>query len=46
MQATGHLVAVVVEFAARVQHGQYDFGRGLAADVLVYRNPAPVIDER
>ena len=31
VQAAGHLVAVVVELAAGVQHGQHDLGRRLAA---------------
>ena len=46
MQAAGHLVAVVVELAAGVQHGQHDFGRRLAALVLIGRNAAAVVDDR
>ena len=45
VQAAGHLVAVVVELAAGVQHGQHDFGRRLAAGVPVDRNAAAVVDD-
>ena len=46
VQAAGHLVAVVVELAAGVQHGQHDFGRRLAALVEIDRNAAAVVDDR
>ena len=45
VQAAGHLVAVVVELAAGVQHGQHDFGRRLAARVAIDRNAAAVVDD-
>ena len=44
VEAAGHLVAVVVELAAGVQHGQHDFGRGLAARVAIHGNAAAVVD--
>ena len=44
VQAAGHLVAVVVELAAGVQHRQHDFGRRLAARVLIDRDAAAVVD--
>ena len=46
VQTAGDLVAVVVELAAGVQHGQHDFGRRPAARVLIGRNAAPVVDDR
>ena len=46
VQAAGHLVAVVVELAAGVQHGQHDFGRRLAAGVAIDGNAAAVVDDR
>ena len=45
MQAAGHLVAVVVELAAGVQHREHDFRRRFAALVLVGRNAAAVVDD-
>ena len=45
VQTAGHLVAVVVELAAGVQHGQHDFGGRLAARVQVDRNAAAVVDD-
>ena len=46
MQAAGDLIAVVVELAAGVQHGQDHFRRRLAAFVVIDRNAAPVVDDR
>ena len=46
MEAARDLVAVVVELAAGVEHGQHDFGRGPAAGVLVDGNAAAVVDDR
>ncbi len=46
VQTAGNLVAVVVEFAAGVQHRQHDFGRRLAAGVLIDRDAAAVVDDR
>ena len=46
VQAAGDLVAVVVELAAGVQHGQHDLGRRLAALVQIDRNAAAVVDDR
>ena len=46
VQTAGHLVAVVVELAAGVQHGQHDLGRRPAALVHVGRNAAAVVDDR
>ena len=46
MQTARHLVAVVVELAAGVQHGHHDFGGRLAARVKVDRNAAAVVDDR
>ena len=46
MKAARDLVAVVIEFAARVQHGQHDFSGRLAARVLVDGNTASVVDDR
>ena len=45
VQAAGHLVAVVVELAAGVQHGQHDFGGRLAAGVPIDGNAAAVVDD-
>ena len=45
VQAARHLVAVVVELAAGVQHGQHDFGGRLAALVPVDGNAAAVVDD-
>ena len=45
MQAARHFVAVVVELAAGVQHGQHDFGRRLAALVPIGRDAAAVVDD-
>ena len=45
MQTARHLVAVVVELAAGVEHREHDFGRRLAAVVLVDRNAAAVVDD-
>jgi hypothetical protein len=45
VQTARDLVAVVVELAAGVQHGQHDFGRRLAALVHVDRNAAAVVDD-
>ena len=45
VQAARHLVAVVVELAAGVQHRQHDFGGRLAAGVLADRNAAAVVDD-
>ena len=44
VQAARHLVAVVVELAARVEHRQHDFRGRLAADVLVHGNATAVVD--
>ena len=45
VQAAGHFVAVVIEFAARMQHGQGDFRRrSLFCRVHVHRNAAPIIN--
>ena len=46
MQAARHLVAVVVELAAGVEHGQHDFGGRFAALVLIDRDAAAVVDDR
>ena len=46
VQAARHLVAVVVELAAGVQHRQHDFGGRLAAGVLIDRDAAAVVDHR
>ena len=47
VQAAGDLVAVVVEFAAGVQHGQDHFGRGNAFFLVdVDRNAAAVVGHR
>ena len=46
VQAAGDLVAVVVEFAAGVQHREHDFGGRTAARVLIGRNAAAVVDDR
>ena len=46
VQAAGDLVAVVVEFAAGVQHRQHDFGRRSPAGVLIGGNAAAVVDDR
>ena len=45
MQAARHLVAVVVELAAGVEHRQHDFGGRLAALVLIDRDAAAVVDD-
>jgi hypothetical protein len=45
VQATGDLVAVVVEFAARVQDRQHDLGRRLPARVPIDRDAATVVDD-
>ena len=37
MEAARHLVALVVELAASVEHGEHDFGRRLAARVAIDR---------
>ena len=46
VQTARHLVAVVVEFAAGVQHGHHDFGRRAPARVLIGRDAAAVVDDR
>ena len=46
VQTARHLVAVVVELAAGVEHRQDDFGRRLAALVQVDRDAAAVVDDR
>ena len=49
MQAAGHLVAVVVELAARVQLGHHDLGRRALPLVVVLdvgRDAAAVVDHR
>ena len=47
MQATGHLVAVVVELTAGVQHGHDDLGRGDALFLVdVDRDAATVVVDR
>ena len=46
VQTAGHLVAVVVELAAGVQHRQHDFGRRPPACVLIGGNAAAVVDDR
>ena len=46
MQAARHLVGVVLELAAGVQHGQHDLGRRLARLVHVDRDAAAVVDDR
>ena len=45
VQAARHLVAVVVELAAGVEHRQHDFGRRLAALVPIDRDAAAVVDD-
>ena len=45
MQPTGHFVAVVVELAAGVEHGEHDFCGRLPALVQVGRNAAAVVDD-
>jgi hypothetical protein len=45
VQAARHLVAVVVELAAGVQHRQHDLGRRPAALVHVDRDAAAVVDD-
>ena len=46
MQTAGDLVAVVVELAARVQHGHHDFRGRLAFRMHRDRNAAAVVDHR
>ena len=46
VQSARHLVAVVVELAAGVQHGEHDFGGRTAALVHVDGNAAAVVDHR
>ena len=46
VETTRDLVAVVVELAAGVEHGQHDFGGGSATRMLVDRNAAAVVDHR
>ena len=46
VQPARHLVAVVVELAAGVQHGQDDFGGRFAARVPIDRDAAAVVDDR
>ena len=46
MQASRHLVGVVVELAARVEHREHDFRGRPTALVHVDRNPASVVDDR
>ena len=46
VQSAGHLVAVVVELAAGMKHGQRDFGRRLTAAVAIDRDAAAVVDHR
>ena len=47
VEAAGGLVVVVVEFAARVQHGEDDLQRALLAGrVLVDRDTAPIVLDR
>ncbi len=45
VQPARHLVAVVVELAAGVQHGHHDLGRRSSALVHVGRDPAAVVDD-
>ena len=45
VQTAGDLVAVVVELAAGVQHGQHDFRGRPAALVLIDGNAAAVVDD-
>ena len=45
VQTAGNLVAVVVELAAGMEHGQHDFGGRLAAGVLIDGNAAAVVDD-
>ncbi len=45
VQTARHLVAVIVEFAARVQHRHDDFGRRFPARVLIDGNTAAVVDD-
>ena len=45
VQTAGYLVRGVLEFAARVQHGQDDFGRRTAVRHRIDRNAAPVVDD-
>ena len=45
VQPARHLVAVVVELAAGVQHGEHDFRRRLAALVPIGRDAAAVVDD-
>jgi hypothetical protein len=44
VETTRNFVAVVVELAAGVQHGQHHFGGGFAAFVPIDRNSPPVVD--
>ena len=46
VEAAGDLVAVVVELAAGVQHGEHDFGRRLAVRHVVDGDAAAVVDHR
>ena len=46
VQPARHLVAVVVELAAGVQHREHDFRRRSTAFVHVGRNAAAVVDDR
>ena len=45
VQPARHLVAVVVELAAGVQHREHDFGGRFAAGVPIDRNAAAVVDD-
>jgi len=45
VQAARHLVAVVVELAAGMQHGEHDFRRRFAALVQIGRDAAAVVDD-
>ena len=46
VEPTRHLVALVVELPASVEHGQHDLRRRPPARVLIDRNAAPVVGDR
>src|SRR5262249_13479971 len=45
VQAARHLIAVVVELAARVKNGQHDFGGRFATGVLIDRDAPAVVGD-
>src|SRR5690606_27154782 len=47
VQTARHLVAVVVEFAARVQHGHDDLCRGaILGSMEIHRDAPAIVDDR